>query len=198
MASALEQSKAGLELRLCGRKNLDKAKASLDDAGDRIKEFGRIIAISPEGTRSRTGQLADFKKGPFHLQEKTQVVVLPCTIQGAFELWPPTAVFPSAGQVTVKFLPPIKPDKERSREETSKVVRGALLDGLREAPAGTGMPLSWTQWIKVNCKRLVLLIFVVLFYKGIRGFLAQFAVVRVMQAGATVTAALSGVAYVTL
>jgi len=183
---------------LCCRKNLDKAKASLDDAGERIKEYGRIIAISPEGTRSRTGQLADFKKGPFHLQEKTQVAVLPCTIQGAFELWPPTAVFPSAGQVTVKFLPPIYPDKERSREETAKAVQCTMLDALRTAPSGTGMPLTYAQWFKLNLKRLLLLLFVLFFYKGIRGFLAQYAAAKVIPAGVAITAALSGTAYLTL
>lgn len=38
----------GLGYLPINRSNLDRAKASLSDAGERIKEYGRIIAISPE------------------------------------------------------------------------------------------------------------------------------------------------------
>jgi len=176
------------------RKNREKAIESLHDAGHRIKDFGRIIAISPEGTRSRTGQLADFKKGPFHLQEQTQVAVLPCTIQGAYELWPPKSLFPHCGQVTVKFLPPMKPDKDRSRAETAKQVRLTMLEALKTAPPGTGEDLPWGQWIKLQLKRIVVLLIVWFLYTNMKNFLGTFTTASLVKAGVAITAGMTGAA----
>lgn len=174
------------------RGNRDKAVQSLSEAGQRIKEYGRVIAISPEGTRSKIGQLADFKKGPFHLQEQTQVPVLPCTIQGAFELWPPGEPFPSSGQVTVKFLAPIMPDSARSREATAKAVRMAMLGALAEAPAGTGQVLSVPQWGLMQIKRAALVLGAFLFCQGLNMALARFTVMQLVKASVGITVAVSG------
>ena len=47
----------------------------------------------------QTGHVADFKKGPFHLQKDTQADIQVAVIKGAYELWPPGQVFSSTGQV---------------------------------------------------------------------------------------------------
>lgn len=47
------------------RKNLEAAKISLEKARLQMMKHGDSICISPEGTRSRTGRLQDFKKGEF-------------------------------------------------------------------------------------------------------------------------------------
>ena len=52
------------------RKNRDKAVATLRAAAASSKH-GEVLAISPEGTRSVTGQLGAFKKGPFYLAVRT-------------------------------------------------------------------------------------------------------------------------------
>lgn len=50
---------------------------------------GSCIMIAPEGTRSKTGHLLPFKKGPFYIWEDLQSTIIPVVITGAYELCPP-------------------------------------------------------------------------------------------------------------
>ena len=45
---------------------------------------GISFLIAPEGTRTRTGKLGQFKKGPFHLLKNAAVPIVPIGIIGAF------------------------------------------------------------------------------------------------------------------
>ena len=67
------------------RKNRAAAVTSLNIAAS----SDACITIAPEGTRSTTGQLLAFKKGPFHMWEQLQVPIVPIVIMGAFEMQPP-------------------------------------------------------------------------------------------------------------
>ena len=53
------------------RSNRVKAVASLDKAGKLIKN-GKDVLLFPEGTRSKTGQIGEFKKGPFYAGIKSR------------------------------------------------------------------------------------------------------------------------------
>ena len=44
--------------------------------------FRGVLAISPEGTRSKTGLLNEFKKGPFYMQEQLGCDIVPIVILG--------------------------------------------------------------------------------------------------------------------
>lgn len=58
------------------RENLKEAKRALD-AARAVLATGVSIAILPEGTRSGTGAMGPFKKGPFHLAIDAQAPVVP-------------------------------------------------------------------------------------------------------------------------
>ncbi len=66
------------------RDNLEKAKQSLEIARQRLRE-GTSIIILPEGHRTLTGEMGEFKKGPFHLACRAGAAILPFAIQGLFE-----------------------------------------------------------------------------------------------------------------
>ena len=66
------------------RKNRDAAIASMDEVGRSFAD-GRSLLVSPEGTRSSSGELGDFKKGPFHLAVRHHVPMIPTVIRGAYE-----------------------------------------------------------------------------------------------------------------
>lgn len=68
----------------------------------RVLERGASAAIFAEGTRSRTGRLQPFKKGPFVLAIAAQIPVVPVFISGAFELMPKGAAWPRPGEVTLR------------------------------------------------------------------------------------------------
>lgn len=84
-------------------KNKSKTRESLNSIGKRIKE-GKSILIFPEGTRSKTGNLGDFKKGAFILAEKSEVDILPIKITGTGEIWNVKHGPLKSGNVTVQIL----------------------------------------------------------------------------------------------
>jgi len=75
----------------------------------RLLQEGQAVLIFPEGARSVDGRLQPFKPGAFRLALTRKVPVLPVTIAGAWEAWPPHRRFPRPGRVTVTFHSPIDP-----------------------------------------------------------------------------------------
>jgi 1-acyl-sn-glycerol-3-phosphate acyltransferase len=89
------------------RANRGRAMKSLRLAAEKVRA-GRPVVLFPEGTRSRTGELQPFKKGPFHLALQAGVPVVPVIISGSFEVLPPRSLRVSPGPVDVRFLPPME------------------------------------------------------------------------------------------
>jgi 1-acyl-sn-glycerol-3-phosphate acyltransferase len=59
---------------------------SLKLAGKRIRDDKLSIWIAPEGTRSTTAELGEFKTGGFHLAREADVPILPVTIDGTIHV----------------------------------------------------------------------------------------------------------------
>jgi 1-acyl-sn-glycerol-3-phosphate acyltransferase len=70
------------------RNNRTAAVKSLQRAINSAKT-GDCVMIAPEGTRSKSGQLIPFKKGPFYIWDDLQSPVIPLLIAGAYDLCPP-------------------------------------------------------------------------------------------------------------
>lgn len=87
------------------RTKREKAMEALGEAAAKAAKNNSVIMISPEGTRSTSGLLAEFKKGPFYMRENMgeKTGVLSATILGAYELWPPRNFFTFSGYVTVRY-----------------------------------------------------------------------------------------------
>ena len=66
------------------RKKLKEAIYSLDLAEESVRK-GTSFIISPEGTRTLTGEMNAFKKGPFHLAKNTGVTIIPVGLSGAYK-----------------------------------------------------------------------------------------------------------------
>ena len=60
----------------------------------RLLEAGEAVMIFPEGGRSVDGRLQRFKLGAFRLAVAQGAAVLPVTIVGGNESWPPTRTLP--------------------------------------------------------------------------------------------------------
>ncbi|MBN2600999.1 MAG: 1-acyl-sn-glycerol-3-phosphate acyltransferase, partial [Candidatus Marinimicrobia bacterium] len=67
----------------------------------------------PEGSRTKTGQLGEFKKTFAILATELKVPVVPVSIKGAYEALPPGARFPRPWKkIDVKFHKPVFPNGE--------------------------------------------------------------------------------------
>jgi 1-acyl-sn-glycerol-3-phosphate acyltransferase len=78
---------------------------------------GNILILFPEGTRSTTGAVDEFRPGIGLLLAGRDVPVVPCYLDGAFAAWPKGAVLPWPWSVRLTIGKPRsyaqhKPDKE--------------------------------------------------------------------------------------
>lgn len=88
------------------RKSRAEAVRTLAEAGARIRA-GRSVVLFPEGTRSRDGRLAPFKRGAFHLALSAGVPVVPVAITGSFQVMPAGTLAVRPGPVDVFVEPAV-------------------------------------------------------------------------------------------
>ncbi len=110
------------------RKNVDRAKRSIEDAAIKIRE-GKSVMTFPEGTRSRDGHIQPFKKGVFHLALKSGVPILPITIIGSREIMPKKSLRITPGKVILIIHPPV------FTRDYSEATIDALIQGVRKTIA---------------------------------------------------------------
>ena len=88
--------------------HMSNLKTSIQQLGEVLKR-GESIIIFPEGTRTETGKLGEFKKTFAILSVELGVPVIPVTIDGAYEAMPKHQKMPSCGNVSVTIHKPILP-----------------------------------------------------------------------------------------
>lgn len=81
--------------------------AQVNTQSKAVFSLGRSLIIYPEGTRSRSGELRQFKKGAFTMAVSNQVPVLPMTIQGTWEAWRPDRPWIFGGPIRIVIDPPL-------------------------------------------------------------------------------------------
>ncbi|MEO7313083.1 MAG: 1-acyl-sn-glycerol-3-phosphate acyltransferase [Chitinophagaceae bacterium] len=86
----------------------EQVDQNLERVADRIRH-GYSVIIFPEGTRSEDGVVKRFHKGAFFLAEKLKVDILPIMIHGTNYTLTKKDALLKDGEVTLKFLPRIKP-----------------------------------------------------------------------------------------
>lgn len=69
---------------------------------------GRSLIIYAEGTRPRDGVMTRFKKGAFTMAVASQLPVLPLSIHGSYDAWPPGNLWMHGGTIRVIIDPPIE------------------------------------------------------------------------------------------
>jgi len=94
-------------------------RQSLAICGELLANAGNILIIFPEGTRSASGRLQEFKAGVGALVAGRDIPVLPCYLEGAARAWPKGARIPRPRKVRLIIGAPrsyagIAPDKNAS------------------------------------------------------------------------------------
>lgn len=88
------------------RNNKNSAHSSLQQAIDAVKD-GRSIVVFPEGTRSKTGELGEFRGGAMKIAMETGAKVVPVLLEGTRDRLEATGNV-TAGTVYVTYLDPIE------------------------------------------------------------------------------------------
>lgn len=90
------------------RSDRRRAIASLNRAGEKLREESLIVTMFPEGTRSPDGRLYSFKKGAFVLAIRTGVAILPVGISGSGAVMPKGSFQVRSGEIRVRVGRPIE------------------------------------------------------------------------------------------
>jgi 1-acyl-sn-glycerol-3-phosphate acyltransferase len=112
---------------------------SLAICSELLATAGTVLIIFPEGTRSTTGELQEFKPGIGALVAGRDVAVLPCYLDGAHRAWPKGKRIPRPRKVRLIIGAPrsytsVAPDKN-SNAVIAGELRGAVQE-LAEQHAG--------------------------------------------------------------
>jgi 1-acyl-sn-glycerol-3-phosphate acyltransferase len=93
---------------------------------------GSSFVIFPEGTRSRTGALGEFKKGGFVVAIEAGSRIVPVAIKGARALMPRGQFAVRPGEVTLRVLDPVDAAaySYEDRERLIALVRGRIEEAL--------------------------------------------------------------------
>ena len=113
----LGQYMTAMGMIFINRTSISKALESLKQAGELIKAGKSVIAF-PEGTRTKTGEIGQFKKGPILLAAQAEVNIIPIKIEGARDVWPQEKVRLTPGSITIKCGSPID-TKEITKENAA-------------------------------------------------------------------------------
>jgi putative phosphoserine phosphatase/1-acylglycerol-3-phosphate O-acyltransferase len=104
-----------------------------------VLDAGKSIVIAPEGTRSATGELLEFKHGAFYLARKMRVPLIPVVLHNVADTLPKGSLLLRPATINVSILPPIQPS------ELGNIRRAAArlhADYVRELAAPWAHPLA--------------------------------------------------------
>ena len=109
------------------RRNRQAAFSAYEDAAAYIRK-GMSAVLFPEGTRSRTGDLLPFKKGPFVLALAAQVPIIPVYCAGTFTLLPKGTVRLDPHPIAIMFGEQISTEGLRyeDRDELMAITRKTI------------------------------------------------------------------------
>ncbi len=109
----------------------EAARESIGRASQ-VLASGVHITSFPEGTRSRTGKLQAFKKGPFYLAQQMGAPIIPVSIYGTEGMMRKGSLQVTPGDAHVHFHAPIYAGAYSTREALMIAVREAIASSLPE------------------------------------------------------------------
>jgi len=93
------------------RSSPQRRQEALAEACEKISKKRYSFLVFPEGTRSKSGVMQDFKKGSFLIAARAGAPLLPVKISGTRDLLPPGRATCGSGTVTIDFFPLQEPGK---------------------------------------------------------------------------------------
>jgi long-chain acyl-CoA synthetase len=93
-----------------------------------VVKLGKKILIFPEGTRTMTGNMGDFKKTYAILSTELDIPVVPVAISGAYEAMSSgKKKIKTGSRITVTFLPSVEP-AGMTPEELNSIIKNQIAE----------------------------------------------------------------------
>ena len=130
----------GWAMRLGGIHPVDRDAADLEAfrSAMRVLEAGQVLAVFPEGTRSRDGGLQQVREGVGMLALRSGAHVLPVAVIDSDLMWPRGRLLPHFGRhVTVRYGAPFV-----VAEELERLSPGTKLDRRQATEAATRLIMT--------------------------------------------------------
>ena len=140
----VEYPLTGWAFRCAGIHPVDRDAADLEAfrTAMRILEAGQVLAVFPEGTRSRDGGLQKVREGVGMLALRSGAPVLPVAVIDSDRMWPRGQLLPRWGRrVTVRYgkpfsvadeLPKEQPGEKRDRRATTEAATRLIMTRIAE------------------------------------------------------------------
>jgi 1-acyl-sn-glycerol-3-phosphate acyltransferase len=113
------------------RNDFRQTLRAFKDAG-RVFDAGQSLVIFPEGTRSRSDKLGDFKRGSLKIALRENIPVVPITIKGSYKLREANGGLIKGDRVEVIIGEAIYTDKlsKEERDDLTLIVREKIKENL--------------------------------------------------------------------
>ncbi len=126
LADAIEYTRSVFLVRGSGR----EAIAAIKDATQYLKD-GFSLVIYPEGTRSKSGKMSDFKPGAFKFAQRGKVPILPITVDGGYKMYEETGSFhPCHIKITVHPLVHFEEMDKRQQTQAATQIEETIKSAL--------------------------------------------------------------------
>ena len=116
----------GQMLSIHGDIAIDRSRGA--DSMRKVTEMGKMwigrgvsIAMFPEGTRSKSGDMGRFKQGAFALAKEAGVEILPVVLHGTRDVLKKNYMVNWRNHLTVSVLPPISAEAVQSMKTTELI-----------------------------------------------------------------------------
>ena len=131
-----------LRLFYVDRSNRESAIRTMQIAAQNTIKHKRSVSLSPEGTRSETGQILPFKKGVFHIAVAGGLPIYPVVMCGAAEAMPKHTLWAYPHPITLRFLPPISTQDWDTEQLDAHIesIRQQMIEAYVELRAEAGLP----------------------------------------------------------
>ncbi len=128
----LAQWMKALDCVFVERDDIRAAAAALKE-GEHILKSGKSLIVCPEGTRSKSSDVAEFKAGSVRMALRTGVPIIPLALEGTAATLEANQFHLRGGDIHLKILPMVHTE-DLSREE-QKELPARLRDMIIEAKA---------------------------------------------------------------
>jgi 1-acyl-sn-glycerol-3-phosphate acyltransferase len=120
-----------LDSVLINRNDPKSGAASLRRFAKNLKN-GSIITVFPEGTRTKTGAIGEFKKGTLMVPYRYKVNILPISINGSFNLSKKGTLLFKPARIKIKIFDVIEPETFASEGELREHLKNSISASLQE------------------------------------------------------------------